>query len=128
MVDFKSLESTMTSQMNELHEIMAQLMQAKFASATPLSDIPAPLNVENAGLEEEDADKDKTNEARSSTKGDGKGEFPHWYSPGPPIPHPHINNRGDPPKLDALNFGQWQYQMISHMRSSCIEHWRIVEE
>jgi hypothetical protein len=32
------------------------------------------------------------------------------------------------PKLDALNFGQWQYQMISHMRSSCIELWRIVEE
>jgi hypothetical protein len=51
MVDFKSLESTMTSQMNELREIMAQLMQAKFPSATPLLDIPAPLNVENAGDE-----------------------------------------------------------------------------
>jgi hypothetical protein len=128
MVDFKSLESTMTSQMNELREMMAQLMQAKLPSATPLPEMPAPLNVENAGLEEEDAKKDKTNEARSSTKGDGKGEFPHWYSSNPPIPHPHINNRGDPPKLDALNFGQWQYQMISRMRSSCIEIWRIVEE
>jgi hypothetical protein len=126
MVDFKSLESSMTSQMNELREMMVQLMQAKFPSATPLPEIPAPLNVENVGLEEEVVDKDK--EARSSTKGDEKGEFPHWYSPDPPIPYPHINNRGGPPKLDALNFGQWQYQMISHMRSSCIELWRIVEE
>jgi hypothetical protein len=107
MVDFKSLESTMTSQMNELREMMAQLMQAKFSSATPLSEIPAPLNVENAGLEEEDTDKYKTNEARSSTKGNRKGEFPHWYSPDPSFPLPHINNRGDPPKLDALNYGQW---------------------
>jgi hypothetical protein len=56
--------------------------------------------MENAGLEEEVADKDP--EARSSTKGDGKGEFPYWYSLDPPIPHPHINNRGDPSKLDAL--------------------------
>jgi hypothetical protein len=126
MDDFKSLESTMTSQMSELREMIAQLMQAKPPSAPPLPEIPATLNGENVGLEEEDADKDK--EARSSTKGDGKGEFPHWYSPNLPIPHPHINNRGYPPKLDALNFGQWQYHMISHMRSSCIELWRIVEE
>jgi hypothetical protein len=61
--------------------------------------------VENVGLEEEDAD--KGTDAKSCTKDDGKGEFPHWYSPNPPVAHPHINNRGDPPKLDALNFGQW---------------------
>jgi hypothetical protein len=70
------------------------------------------------------------NKENSSTKGDGKGEYHHmpWYSLDPQVPHPHINNRGDPPKLDALNFGQRQYQMISHMRSSCVELWRIVEE
>jgi hypothetical protein len=51
MVDFKSFESTVTSQMNKLREMMAQLMHAKFSSATPLPDIPAPLNIENAGLE-----------------------------------------------------------------------------
>jgi hypothetical protein len=128
MDDFKSMESTMTSQMSELREIIAQLMQAKAPSAPPPPppEIPATLNREDVGLEEEDADKDK--EARSSTKGNGKGEFPHWYSPDPPVSHPHINNRGDPPKLDALNFGKWKYQMISHMCSSCIELWRIVEE
>jgi hypothetical protein len=124
--DFKTLESSMTSQISELREMIAQLMQAKTPIAPPLSDKPAIPQVENERLEEEVAD--KGTEAKSSTKGDGKGEFPHWYSPDLPIPHPHINNRGDPPKLDALNFGQWQYQMISHMRSSCIELWRIVEE
>jgi hypothetical protein len=124
--EFKSFESSMSSQISELCEMIAQLMQPKIPSAPPLPDKPATPHVENAGLEEEVADKEP--EARSSTKGDGKGELPHWYSPNPPIPHPHINNRGDPPKLDALNFGQWQYQMISHMCSPCIELWRIVDE
>jgi hypothetical protein len=35
MDDFKYLESTMTSQMSELHEMIAQLMQAKAPSAPP---------------------------------------------------------------------------------------------
>jgi hypothetical protein len=50
--------------------MIAQLMQAKGTSATPPPKIPAPLNEVNAGLEEEDANKNK--EARSSTKGEGK--------------------------------------------------------
>jgi hypothetical protein len=127
--EFKSLESSMTSmtsQISELHEMIAQLMQAKTNSAPPPPEIPATPQVENVELGEEGAD--KGTDAKSCTKGDRKGEFPHWYSPDPPVPHPHINNRVDPPKLDALNFGQWQYQMISHMRSSCIKLWRIVEE
>jgi hypothetical protein len=64
MDDFKSLESNMSSQMSELREMIAQLMQAKPPSAPPLSDIPATLNVENAGLEEEVANKDKDPKAR----------------------------------------------------------------
>jgi hypothetical protein len=50
-------------------------VQAKPTSAPPLPKIPTTLNEENVGLGEEDANKDKNNEARSSTKGDGKGEF-----------------------------------------------------
>jgi hypothetical protein len=106
MDDFKNLESSMSTQISELREMIAQLIQAKTPSAPP-PDKPATPQVENVGLKEEDAD--KGTDAKSCTKGDGKGEFPHWYSPDPPVPHPHINNRGDPPKLDALNFGQWQY-------------------
>jgi hypothetical protein len=85
----------MSSQISELREMIAQLMQAKTPIAPPLPDKPATPQVENEGLEEEVADKGI--EAKSSTKGDGKGEFPHWYSLEPPIPHPHINNIGDPP-------------------------------
>jgi hypothetical protein len=81
MDDFKSLESTMSSQMSELREMIVQIMQAKPPSAPPLAEIPATLNEKNVGLEEEVADKDKDKEARSSTKGNGKHEFPHRYSP-----------------------------------------------
>jgi hypothetical protein len=103
-------------------------MQAKSPIAPPPPKAPASLNKEEVGVEDEDVDKDK--ETNSSTKGDRKGEYHHmpWYSLDPPVPHPHINNRGDPPKLDALKFVQWQYQMISHMCSSCIKLWRIIEE
>jgi hypothetical protein len=45
MDDFKSLESNMSSQMSELREMIAQLMQAKNPSAPPLPDIPASLNL-----------------------------------------------------------------------------------
>jgi hypothetical protein len=82
MDDFKTLESSMTSQISELREMIEQLMQAKTPIAPPLLEKPATPQVENEGLEEEDAD--KGTEAKSSTKGDGKGEFPHWYSPDPP--------------------------------------------
>jgi hypothetical protein len=102
MDDFKTLESSVTSQISELREMIAQLMQAKTPSAPPLPDKPATPQVENEGLEEEVAD--KGTEAKSSTKGNRKGEFPHWYSPDPLIHHPHINNRGDPPNLDAIKW------------------------
>ena len=45
---------------------------------------------------------DKLDNANSSTRPDGgKGEHcDSWYSPDPPIPHPHVYNRDDPPKLE----------------------------
>ena len=67
----------------------------------------------------------------TTKKGDGKEEHhavPGWYSPDPPIPHPHINNRGDPPKLAAHTFAQWQVLMKSHVHSSCIDLWNTIEE
>ena len=72
----------------------------------------------------------KLDKANSSTQLDGgKGEHhDSWYSPDPPIPHPHVYNRGDPPKLEeSATFSQWQSLMRTHMRSSCIELWNIIE-
>ena len=50
------------------------------------------------------------------------------YSPNPPIPHPHIVHRGDPPKLTPKAFPKWQAKMKSYLCCSSIELWRIVEE
>ena len=54
-------------------------------------------------------------------------EVPHFYSPNPPIPHPHINNRGDPSRLNPSCFTNWQFSMRSHVNSASIELWRIIE-
>jgi hypothetical protein len=57
-------------------------MQAKFPIAPlPPPEIFTPLNRKEVGVEDKDAYKNK--EAKSSTKGDGKGEYHHmpWYSP-----------------------------------------------
>jgi hypothetical protein len=54
--EFKSFESSVSSQISELHEIIAQRMQAKIPSAPPLLDKPATPHVKNVGLEEEVAD------------------------------------------------------------------------
>jgi hypothetical protein len=51
MDDFKSLKSSMTTQISELHEMIAQLIQAKTPSAPP---------------------------PEKPSLVDGKGEFPHW--------------------------------------------------
>src|SRR4051812_1128071 len=72
----------------------------------------------------------KLDNVNSSARNDGgKGEHrDSWYSPDPPIPHPHVYNRGDPPKLEeSSTFAQWQSLMRTHMRSSCIELWNIIE-
>jgi hypothetical protein len=53
-------------------------------------------------------DKDKDSRA-SSLKGDGEKTEYHaekWRSPDPPIPHPCINTRGDPHKLDISDYSK----------------------
>ncbi len=73
---------------------------------------------------------DDTSKSSSSKKDSGKdgyNEVSHVYSLDPPIPHPHIHNRGDPPKLSASTFSQWQFLMKSHVCSSSIELWKIIE-
>jgi hypothetical protein len=105
MDDFKSLESTMSSQMSGLCEIIAQLMQAKAPSAPPK--IPATLNRSNVGRKKRMPIKIKIKMLGHLLSETGKVNS--LIGIPPPVPHPHINNRGDPPKLDALNFGQWQY-------------------
>jgi hypothetical protein len=49
MDDFKYLESTMSSQMSELREMIVQLMQAKAPSAPPPLEFTATLNRDEVG-------------------------------------------------------------------------------
>ena len=56
-------------------------------------------------------------------------QFLHATLPDSPVPHPHINNIGVPPKSYATSyFSQWQYFMRTYLRSSCNELWRIVQK
>ena len=50
-----------------------------------------------------------------------------FQSADPPMNHPHVNNIGDPPKVNAVDFERWQFEFKSYMCRSCNELWRIVE-
>ena len=118
MDDLKKMETSLTSsieaQVKGLRDMIAELRKAKdtapSASTTP--ETTAPENEEH-----KDGGGEKQNENEGSSpkppppppKKDenGKDDYrnvPHWYSPDPPIPHPHINHRGEPPKIDASSF------------------------
>src|SRR5664279_3009220 len=123
-----SLNSSIETRMNELREMIAQLMKAK--DTTPSSPIIPESSSSDNKKDKEGGGEHKSETPPPKNDKDGKEEYhevPHWYSPNPPIPHPHINHRGDPPKINASSFAQWQYLMKSHLNSSCIELWRIIE-
>ena len=116
MDDLKKMETSLTSsmkaQMNGLREMIAQLMKAKDAapSTSTTPETTAPENEEHKEGGEETKNESPKPPPPSKDK-DGKDDYrdvPHWYSPDPPIPHPHINHRGDPPKIHASPFSQWQ--------------------
>ena len=138
-----SLTSLMDSRMDELHELFTKFASTKAApsASSPPGEHTSSedINVENKdenGGEGEHSEGDKKNtspkENPSSHGKYSKEEFhavPSSYSPDPPIPHPHINNIGVPPKIDAsYSFSQWQYLMRNYLRSSCIELWRVVQK
>src|SRR3954466_2184124 len=104
MEDLKNLETRLSSSLvNKVKKMLEQLLKDKDGSSSPSpqEEPPSVLPKGNAPVSPKGmmvgGNQDNTN---SSTKRDGgKGENPEshpWYSPDPPIPHPHINNRGDP--------------------------------
>ena len=112
-----SLTSLVDSRMTELRELIAQLASAKATdmsgSSSPGDNSSEKVNVENdevgedEGEGKESGDKDKTKIPKKPPPSNGKGEkedyyaVPQNYTPDPLIPHPHINNIGIPPKIDA---------------------------
>ena len=138
--DFKafqeSMKSSVATEMQQMREMITQLFaqngapppsveesissEAEEAAAKAKAEAAAKAAEECLGREEtSDSTKPKENKDYKETP---------WYSPNPPIPHPHINHRGDPPKLSEHSFAQWQYLMKSHVQSSCIDLWTIIEK
>ena len=81
---------------------------------------------------EKDGDPTKNkNGSTSSQNTNGTGAYnsvPPFQSPDPQIPHHHINNIGEPPKINVIDFERWQFEFCSYMCRSCNELWRIVDK
>ena len=127
MADFNEWKSSTDAQMQELKQMMQTLMQRTLTPSPPpeipgvtqegeSKDKPSEGDFEKGKGVDEDP---KKNESPSASNRDGgEGEYsrvPFAYSVDPPIPHPHVNIRGDPPKLDTAMFANWQFLMTSHM-------------
>ena len=146
MKDLKEMQTSLTSlvdkRMDELRELIAQIASAQ-ATTPPASSAPTDNSSEHINEEDDGADggeeegkeggeKDKTKLPKKPPSSNEKEEYhavPPNYTPDPPIPHPHINNIGVPPKIEASSsFSQWQYLMQTYLRNSCNELWRIVQK
>ena len=117
----------MATDLRQMREMIAQLMQGQKGSVPPPSSNEDPISpdVDDAAAKaaaeaaakaaEEDLGGEETSD--STKKGDKQKNYNEtpWYSLYPPIPHPHINHRGDPPKMCDYSFAQWQFLMKSHV-------------
>ena len=126
MDDLKSLETTLTSSMNtQMEELRAMMRQLLNANNPPV----APSLEANASAAHSGEGEQLTNESPPKID-NGKPEYhgvPYKYSADLPMPHYHINNRGDPPKFNPSCFTNWQFMMKSHVKSASSELWRIIE-
>jgi hypothetical protein len=119
-----SLRSSMEAQIESLKIMISDLM----------SPVPPVIEERDKGaLEEGDSsvlpssskpfdsdhlDKNKTPNAspRATSVGASYNTVaPPFRSPDIPVPHPHINTRGDPPKFNDQDFSTWQFEFRSHV-------------
>src|SRR3954469_14329863 len=121
MNDLKTLETTLVSSVEaKMEDIRQLIMRLSTSASSPPSNSEAttPRSKETSKTDSKDNEVvgDGTSKSSSSKKDSGKegyNEVSHLYSPDPPIPHPHIHNRGDAPKLSASTFNQWNFFMKS---------------
>ena len=144
MDDLKSVETSLRSAMQTQMETLMKMFNDRFPAAPPI--IPTVEVKVTGGLEEGDAsalpsstkpvDGDNLTTIKTpiaSPRGTSGGESynrvaPPFLSPDIPVPHPHINIRGDPPKFNVKDFDTWQFEFRSHVRSASNELWRIIVE
>ena len=130
MKDLKEMEISLTSvvdkRMDELRDMIAKLASAQ-ASNPSASSVPGGISPEKPPSDQEVV----VGENETIKEKSGKEEYhtvPPNYSPDPPIPHPHINNIGVPPKIDAsTSFSHWKNLMCNFF-AQLNELWRIVQK
>ena len=116
--EFKdSLTSSVAAEMQQMREMIAQLLQAQKDGTPPPPDgepkSPNATDAAKAAAEEaakgarDGLGSEETSDSTKPNENKDYKETPPWFSPNPPIPHPHINHRGDPPKLSDHSFAQW---------------------
>ena len=144
MDDLKSMEASLRSAMETQMETFMKMFSDRFPTAPSV--IPT-LEVKDKGeLEEGDAlalpssttplNGDNLNTIKTpsaSPRGTSGGVSynnvaPPFRSPDIPVPHPQINNRGDPPKFNVEDFSTWQFEFRSHVCSASNELSRIIIE
>ena len=108
-------------------EMIAQLLQGQKGGVpppppnedpiSPEADVAAAKAAAEAAAKEAEGNLGSEETNTSTTKGDNQKKYNEtpWYSPDPPIPHPHINHRGDLPKMCDYSFAQWQFLMKSQL-------------
>jgi hypothetical protein len=141
MKDIKDLESSISlmnssidGQMKELQDMMMHLMQPNkspiptitttengtFVVQDPSIGAPSVVNtMEEVVGGSETAPKIDVN-AKESVDSKLYSEVPLMYSLNPPIPHPRINQQGDPPKLTPKAFYLRQTKMKLYLCCSSI--------
>ena len=126
-----SLTTSMNNQMKELRDMMMVLMQSNKSPTPPPTSSPEhvtpgvkdPLSGASSGAEaaiEEEVDGDS--KAKDEDGSEKYSAVPPPYSLDPPIPHPHIVHRGDPPKLTPKAFPMWQAKMKSYLCCSSMNY------
>ena len=99
----------MESKIDQLTELINSLVMDKIKSTEALNKDEDPLlaGAQKATVDEED-DSEKLKDSSSSSKPkNGEGIYskvPSFLSPDPQIPYYHINNIGEPPKINTIDF------------------------
>ena len=143
MEDLKLMETSLRSSMEAQMESIKIMLSGLIMPVPPV--IPVIEEKDKGALEEGDASGSPS--TRKTLDGDhldkikipnaspraGVGESynavpPPFRSPNIPVPHPHINNRGDPPKFNVEDFNKWQFEFRSHVCSASNELLRIIVE
>ena len=124
----EAMASLKTSMVVEVHAMLKTLLE-------DLKNPTAPVKVVDSTSMETDADsvKEMANYLKptSSQGKNGSGSHAAVAPPpayGGPVPSPHINNHGPPPKLDLTNFANWVFRIKSHLNYSSTQLWRIIEQ